>query len=108
MLGAGPSTALRTGSGIDVDGREVAARKRGEAHGQDIPSERLARLNVARSHVDLTHVERENVQRANGGTFAATTDYGILTECDAAIICVPTPLNEMPRACAPSSGAGGW
>ena len=33
-----PSTALRTGSGIDVVGRMVAALKRGESYGQDIPS----------------------------------------------------------------------
>ena len=28
------------------------------------------------------------------GTFTATTDYGVLAHCDAAIICVPTPLNK--------------
>ena len=28
------------------------------------------------------------------GHFAATTDYAVLDRCDAAIICVPTPLNK--------------
>ncbi|MCU0509074.1 MAG: nucleotide sugar dehydrogenase [Anaerolineae bacterium] len=59
--------------GIDVDPQKVAALGRAESYVQDIPSERLAAL-------------RER--------FTATTDYAALAGCDAAIICVPTPLNK--------------
>ncbi|OQA46349.1 MAG: UDP-N-acetyl-D-glucosamine 6-dehydrogenase [Chloroflexi bacterium ADurb.Bin325] len=59
--------------GIDVDAQKVAALNRGESYVQDIPSARLQAI------------------RAN---FRATASYAALTECDAAIICVPTPLNK--------------
>jgi UDP-N-acetyl-D-glucosamine dehydrogenase len=72
--------------GIDVDARKVASLNRGESYVQDIPSERLAAI-VAKSN-----------PAAKGspaaGTFQATTDYAALECCDAAIICVPTPLNK--------------
>ena len=80
--------------GIDVDVAKVAALNRGESYVQDIPSERLARLHVARPHVVASDAELTNMQRVNLGTFTATTDYSILAQCDAAIICVPTPLNK--------------
>lgn len=59
--------------GIDVDGNKVAALNRGESYVQDIPSARLQGIR---------------------GKLTATTDYALLTQCDAAIICVPTPLNK--------------
>ncbi len=59
--------------GIDVDRRKVEALQRGESYVQDIPSERLAAIRTS---------------------FSATTDYAALERCDAAIICVPTPLNK--------------
>ena len=59
--------------GIDVDPHKVASLQRGESYVQDIPSERLARILPS---------------------FSATTDYAALAGCDAAIICVPTPLNK--------------
>jgi len=80
--------------GIDVDATKVAALNRGESYVQDIPSERLARLHVARPHVVASDAVPTNVQRVNLGTFTATTDYSVLAQCDAAIICVPTPLNK--------------
>ncbi len=59
--------------GIDVDVQKVDALNRGESYVQDIPSARLEAI------------------RPN---FRATTSYAALAECDAAIICVPTPLNK--------------
>jgi UDP-N-acetyl-D-glucosamine dehydrogenase len=59
--------------GIDVDPLKVAALTRGESYVQDVASERLAAI-LSR--------------------FKATTDYAALAGCDAAIICVPTPLNK--------------
>ena len=80
--------------GVDVDATKVAALNRGESYVQDIPSKRLARLLVARSNVVASDAEPANVQRVSLGTFTATTDYSVLAHCDAAIICVPTPLNK--------------
>ncbi len=59
--------------GIDVDPRKVEALQSGESYVQDIPSARLAAIQAV---------------------FSATTDYAALAGCDAAIICVPTPLNK--------------
>ena len=72
--------------GIDVDDRKVTSLNHGESYVQDIPSERLAAI-----------VAGGNPTAAGSpaaGTFRATTDYAALTTCDAAIICVPTPLNK--------------
>ncbi|MCX7708016.1 MAG: nucleotide sugar dehydrogenase [Anaerolineae bacterium] len=73
--------------GIDVDRRKVEAINRGESYVQDIPSERLARISDQWSVVSGQFLPV-------GGRIVATTDYSILTQCDAAIICVPTPLNK--------------
>ncbi len=59
--------------GIDVDAQKVDALNRGESYVQDIPSPRL---------------------QAIAPNFRATTSYAALAECDAAIVCVPTPLNK--------------
>ncbi len=58
--------------GIDVDSTKVERVNRGESYVADVPSE------VLRSLPDLK----------------ATTDFGALAGADAAIICVPTPLNK--------------
>lgn len=59
--------------GIDVDPWKVDALNRGESYVQDISSTRLRGIRAR---------------------FSATTDYAVLAHCDAAIICVPTPLNK--------------
>ncbi len=58
--------------GIDVDSKKVESLSRGESYIDDVPSEELRLLP----------------------DFRATTDFGALSEADAAIICVPTPLNK--------------
>ena len=65
--------------GIDVDESKVEAVNRGESYVGDIPSDELARWTIN--------------ARADGGILA-TTDYAALDDADAAIICVPTPLNK--------------
>ncbi len=59
--------------GLDIDEEKVAKLRRGESYIAHITSARLATL-----------VER--------GKFIPTADYDVLSGCDAAIICVPTPL----------------
>jgi len=58
--------------GVDVDADAVEALARGESTIEDIPSERLTPLV--------------------GERLAVSTDPSALAECDAIVICVPTPL----------------
>ncbi|MGB3062170.1 MAG: 3-hydroxyacyl-CoA dehydrogenase NAD-binding domain-containing protein [Anaerolineae bacterium] len=75
--------------GIEVDGRKVAAVQRGESYVQDIPSERLAALTN-----DERRTMKGHQPSTIGPRLVATTDFSILTQCDAAIIAVPTPLSK--------------
>jgi UDP-N-acetyl-D-glucosamine dehydrogenase len=59
--------------GVDVNAGVVGALGRGESHIEDIPDERLQGI-----------LER----------FAPTTNYGDLSEVDAVIVAVPTPLTS--------------
>jgi UDP-N-acetyl-D-glucosamine dehydrogenase len=61
--------------GIDVDESKVAAVREGKSYIRDVPSERVAAL-----------VEK--------GRLDASTDFERLRECDAILICVPTPLGK--------------
>ncbi len=58
--------------GVDVSAATVEALSRGESTIEDIPSERLAALI--------------------GKSLSVATDGAALGECDAVVICVPTPL----------------
>lgn len=84
--------------GIDVDRRKVDAINRGESYVQDIPSARLAPLaGRERRTADgraATDASSGGLPAPVGGRIVATTDYAVLERCDAAIICVPTPLNK--------------
>lgn len=71
--------------GIDVNAEKVAALNRGESYVQDIPAARVAPL--------IAPPVPDGIVPARG-RLAATTDYAILERCDAAIVCVPTPLNK--------------
>ncbi len=61
--------------GIDVDAARVDGVQRGHSHVQDVPDAQLRPLVEARSLV-------------------ATRDFSVLADCDAAVICVPTPLRK--------------
>ena len=62
-------------TGFDLSQDKVAALCRGESYIQDIPSQRVASL-------------------VRTGRLRATTDFSALSECDAVVICVPTPLGK--------------
>jgi UDP-N-acetyl-D-glucosamine dehydrogenase len=74
-LAAAFAEAGTTVLGFDIDARKVKRLTFGESYILHIPSERIAQLLVA-------------------GRFAATTEFGRIRECQAVIICVPTPLAE--------------
>ena len=81
--------------GIDVDGHKTDALNRGESYVQDIPSARLAPLIERAQRIEGEHPNAWDRQSSvPPGRFFATTDYAVLDRCDAAIICVPTPLNK--------------
>ena len=61
--------------GFDVDRTKIQKLQAGQSYIGHIPSERIARL-------------------VKDGALRATADFSALHECDAAIICVPTPLGE--------------
>jgi UDP-N-acetyl-D-glucosamine dehydrogenase len=62
-------------TGFDLSETKVASLNRGESYIQDVETERLKDL-----------VDKGRVQ--------ATTDFKKIQECDALIICVPTPLSK--------------
>jgi UDP-N-acetyl-D-glucosamine dehydrogenase len=61
--------------GFDIDTTKVDALKRGESYIKHISAARIAAANAS-------------------GLLCVTTDFAKLTECDAIIIAVPTPLNK--------------
>src|SRR5690349_8401247 len=61
--------------GFDVDPSKVAAITRGESYIKHIGPERVAAAVAS-------------------GKFTATADFDRLGECDAILICVPTPLGD--------------
>lgn len=66
-------------TGIDVDAAKVDAINRGDSYLSDIPSDVL---------------EKWTSGEGDSGRIQATTDFSALSQADAAIICVPTPLNK--------------
>ena len=61
--------------------------------GFDVDGAKIETLNQGRSYI--RHVGSTRVAAAvKGGRFAATDDFDRLRECDAILICVPTPLGK--------------
>jgi len=63
-----------TVTGFDIDQRKVDALAKGESY--------------------IYRIAAEEIKAAKEQGFSATSDYALLEEMDAVIICVPTPLNE--------------
>ncbi|WP_276326070.1 nucleotide sugar dehydrogenase [Palleronia marisminoris] len=60
--------------------------------GFDIDADRVAALNIGQSPIRHISDDRIASMRANG--FEATDDFVRVAECDALLICVPTPLDK--------------
>lgn len=61
--------------------------------GLDIDPAKIEALNAGRSYIK--HIESSSVQEiVQAGKFSASTDFSKIREVEAAIICVPTPLNK--------------
>jgi len=61
--------------------------------GIDVSVEKVESLNASKSYItDIT--DAELIPLVAAGLLCATDDYSVLTNMDAAIICVPTPLSK--------------
>lgn len=60
--------------------------------GIDIDSSKVDTLNQGKSYIE--HISSQSVSKAVETGFEATTDFSRASECDALILCVPTPLNK--------------
>jgi UDP-N-acetyl-D-glucosamine dehydrogenase len=90
--------------GIDIDQKRADAINRGESYISDVPSAQLAALTAGALEVAVksshsagnkhTLSTLDPVDVKSTSQLYATTDYNILTEVDAVIICVPTPLSK--------------
>jgi len=60
--------------------------------GIDIDNSKVDTLNQGKSYIE--HISSQSVSKAVETGFEATTDFSRASECDALILCVPTPLNK--------------
>lgn len=88
-------------TGIDVDSRKVEAINNGESYIEDIPSSVLQKLVF--TQLEIAGAEqgsgpaispRPDMSTSQSGMLQASTDFSLLTTCDAVSVCVPTPLNK--------------
>lgn len=60
--------------------------------GIDIDESKVSKLNAGQSYIE--HIPADKIAVARQSGFEATTDFRRVSECDALILCVPTPLNK--------------
>jgi UDP-N-acetyl-D-glucosamine dehydrogenase len=60
--------------------------------GFDVLQDRIEQLNSNES--PIMHITHDDIAGLRAAGFEATTNFSRAAECDALIICVPTPLNE--------------
>ncbi len=61
--------------------------------GFDVDERKVKQLNLGQSYI--AHIDPTGIKRlVTSGKFTASSEFIGLSECDAAIICVPTPLDE--------------
>ncbi|HET7152091.1 MAG TPA: nucleotide sugar dehydrogenase [Candidatus Acidoferrum sp.] len=90
-------TQLRVGIiGCGYVGLPLALRFAEAGHkvtGFDTDPNKIAMLNAGRSYIQ--HIPQNKIQQfVMSKHFSGTTDFAQLKECDAVLICVPTPLDE--------------
>lgn len=60
--------------------------------GIDIDVEKVRKLNAGESYIE--HISSDLIGNALSNGFEATADFSRAAECDALVLCVPTPLNK--------------
>jgi len=69
------------------------ARKGSEVLGLDIDQAKVDAINSSRSYIQ--HITPESIaEQVSAGRLKASTDFSLIAQCDAVIICVPTPLSK--------------
>jgi UDP-N-acetyl-D-glucosamine dehydrogenase len=61
--------------------------------GLDIDARKIEMLNGGQSYIK--HIDKDTIEEVvRSGAFRASTDFGLISDVQAVIICVPTPLNK--------------
>lgn len=60
--------------------------------GLDIDPDKIARIEAGESYIE--HISDREIAQARQAGWQVTTDFSRAGECDALILCVPTPLNK--------------
>ena len=60
--------------------------------GIDVDQNKVNQLNAGQSYIE--HIPANKIASARSSGFEATVDFSRVSECDALILCVPTPLNK--------------
>ncbi len=60
--------------------------------GIDNDPAKVEALNNGRSYIG--HIPDDKIAQARSSRFSASTDFAVAAECDALILCLPTPLNK--------------
>lgn len=61
--------------------------------GIDVAKDKVELINSGRSHI--VDISSEDIgEQVSAGRLRATTDYSVIADVDAVVICVPTPLNK--------------
>ncbi len=60
--------------------------------GLDIDQSKVDALGIGKSYIE--HIDSKKIAEALSKGFKPTTDFHAASECDALILCVPTPLNK--------------
>src|SRR5688572_13967744 len=69
------------------------ARSGVEVIGLDVDPGKIEKLNSGQSYIK--HISPETIEAAvENGTFSASTNFNLINEVQAILICVPTPLNK--------------
>jgi UDP-N-acetyl-D-glucosamine dehydrogenase len=69
------------------------ARSGVQVLGLDVDQEKVKSINCAKSYIK--HIESSAIaDMVGGGVFMASTDFSQISQVEAVIICVPTPLNK--------------
>lgn len=61
--------------------------------GLDIDENKIRNINAGKSYI--RHIETEDLGiQVKAGRFSASSDFARVKDCEAVVICVPTPLNK--------------
>lgn len=60
--------------------------------GLDIDKSKVQKLNQGQTYIE--HIKSSDIELAVKQGFTASTDFSKASQCDALIVCVPTPLNK--------------